>query len=270
MSEGMARETSMAGEAKRVAITGAAGGLGLALAKRFAREGRQIVAIDRDAEALRQMAAAVAADAKVCDIVDEAACLRLAAETGPVDLLINNAGITHFGRFETSAPSVVRHVMDVNFQGAVNMTAAYLPGLIAKQGAIAAIASVAGFAPLYGRTAYAASKHAMFGFFSTLATEVADRGVHVLIACPSFIATQATTRSAGQSSDGIARPGSAGQTAGKPLSPDDVADAIADGLARKRRLLPIGRLARLSYWVSRLAPAFYEKSMLRRMRAEIG
>ncbi|MBM3556680.1 MAG: SDR family NAD(P)-dependent oxidoreductase, partial [Alphaproteobacteria bacterium] len=210
------------------------------------------------------------ATTKVCDLADGAACERIADELGPVDLLINNAGITQFSRFDVMTPETLRQVMEVNFFGAVNATRAFLPGLKARRGAIIAIASVAGFAPLYARSAYAASKHAMIGFFSTLGAELAGDGVHVLIACPSFIATQETARPANAAESGMARPGSARRTAGTPLSPEDVAEAILAGLAARKRLLPIGRTAWLSYWLSRLAPGLFERAMLRATKDEVG
>ncbi|MBW7850637.1 MAG: SDR family oxidoreductase [Rhodospirillales bacterium] len=260
--------------ARKVAVvTGAAGGLGRALCRRFARDGMGVAALDRDAAGLALLARdGIPVVAIAADITDVEACRRAAAEVrdrlGAADVLVNNAGITHFSTFAEAGAEVVRRVLEVNFLGAVHATEAFLPQLVARRGAIAAISSVAGFSPLYGRSGYSASKHALHGFFDTLRAELKDDGVAVTLVCPSFIATQAVIRGAGPSDGGIARPGMAAQTAGRPLSPERVADAVVDALRRRRRRVVIGRLAHLSYWLNAFAPAAFERAMLRRIRPE--
>ncbi len=127
-----------------------------------------------------------------CDVTDAASCadaIRSAVERfGGVDVLVNNAGITHRSAFATTDPAVLRRVMEVNFFGAMNLTHHALPHLLRSRGAIVAISSVAGFAPLIARTGYAASKHALHGFFESLRSEVRSQGVDVTLVCPSFIA----------------------------------------------------------------------------------
>ena len=86
-------------------------------------------------------------------------------------------------------PAVIRRVMEVNFFGAVHCTRAALGDLVRTRGLIVAISSVAGFSPLIARTGYAASKHALHGFFDSLRTELVDSGVDALLVCPAFIAT---------------------------------------------------------------------------------
>ncbi|MDO8776633.1 MAG: SDR family oxidoreductase, partial [Burkholderiaceae bacterium] len=184
---------------KVVLVTGAAGGLGAALCRRYAAAGAHIAAMDRDQARLDALVATLPAGtlaiggAEAGDITQPAAC-RLAvdktvAHFGALDGLINNAGISHRSLLQDTDPAVIRRVMDVNFFGAVHMTHAALPALIASRGVVAAISSVAGYAPLLGRTGYCASKHALHGFFDTLRTEVQDQGVQVTLVCPSFIAT---------------------------------------------------------------------------------
>ena len=89
-----------------------------------------------------------------------------------VDLLVNNAGISHRSRSRDTDPEVIRRVMDVNFFGALACTHAALPHITRAAAWSIAISSVAGFSPLIGRTGYAASKHALHGFFDSLRTEV--------------------------------------------------------------------------------------------------
>jgi short-subunit dehydrogenase len=235
-----------------------------------------VTALDLARPQLETLASSIDSDllhTELLDVTDapqcEAVLGRVVAEDGPVDLLINNAGITHFSRVEETRLETLHQVMAVNFAGAVNCTKPLLPGLIAQQGTIVAISSVAGFAPLYGRAAYAASKHALVGFFSTLRAEIEPRGVRVLIVCPSFIDTQADRPAGASLYPGTGRPGQATRTAGGTMSSEEAARAIVRGIARDRRLLLLGRVAKLSWWLSRLLPGVFERVMARQTRAEV-
>ncbi len=253
---------------KRVLVTGAAGGVGKALCRCFMDRGARVLAADIDEGALGQLRADLPGIEIVrCDLTDETACAEMFAGK-PFDVVVNNAGITHFSRFSDTTPQTIRNVMTVNFFAAVNVTKAVLPALKSSGGSVAAISSVAGFSPLYGRTGYSASKHAMHGFFDSLRSELREDGVHVLIVCPSFIATQQDVRRSKEVSD-VARPGSASQTAGRPLSPDMVAEQICQAVVRRRELLVVGRLGKLSYWINRISPRLFEHLMVRRMKSEI-
>jgi short-subunit dehydrogenase len=154
----------------------------------------------------------------------------------------------------------------VNFFGAVHCTKAALPRLIERRGLVIAISSVAGYTPLIARTGYAASKHALHGFFESLRTEVAPQGVQVMMVCPSFIATQIDRNALGGDGQPVRH---AQVTIGRPLTADAAAQQIVAGAARGRRLLLVGRTAWLAWWVSRLAPAVYERLMARRLRGEL-
>lgn len=256
-----------------VVITGAAGGLGRALVQAFLQAGAQVLALDRDAAALAALRQASGEAAllttAVCDITDSQACndaiAQAVARWGGIDVLINNAGISHRSLFAGTDPTVIRKVMEVNFFGAVHMTHAALPHITARRGVVAAISSVAGYAPLLGRTGYCASKHALHGFFDTLRTEVQAQGVQVTLICPSFIATGIGAAALGGSGAAAASPR---VTTGGESAPEDIARQIVAALAQGRtRLLP-DRTSRLAWWVSRLAPGFYARTMARRVRAE--
>ena len=258
-------------DGKVAVVTGGAGGIGRALADAFEAVGAQVALLDRDAEALAEAAAERGGRPLVvrCDVTDPAECAAaiaaVEAELGGVDVLVNNAGISHRSPFTSTDPSVLRRVMEVNFFGAVHCTAAALPSLTARRGRIVAVSSVAGFAPLVGRTGYAASKHAMHGFFDSLRAELVGSGVSVTIACPYFTDTALRTHALdGKGQSGSAPPPSLG----KPLAPEDVAEEIVRGCIDRRRLVVSGRVGRASWWVSRLAPAAYEALMRRNQRGE--
>jgi NAD(P)-dependent dehydrogenase (short-subunit alcohol dehydrogenase family) len=256
---------------KVILITGAAGGLGAALCHRFAAAGAHIAAMDLDATRLQDLVATLPAGTLSIagNIADPAACQAAIDQTvahfGALDGLINNAGISHRSLFQDTDPAVIRRVMEVNFFGAMQMTHAALPHLIQTRGMVTAISSVAGYAPLLGRTGYAASKHALHGFFDTLRTEVEALGVGVTLVCPSFIAT-GIGRAALSGQGGSAT--SARITAGGESSPDDIAQRIVDALAQGRSLLLPDRTSRLAWWVHKFAPGFYARTMKRRVGAE--
>ncbi|OGA01322.1 MAG: hypothetical protein A2Z64_15130 [Betaproteobacteria bacterium RIFCSPLOWO2_02_67_12] len=251
-----------------VAITGAAGGLGRALVAAFAARGARVAALDLDAAGLAQLAPEVLA--LPCDITRPQACrdavAQVLARFGALDVLVNNAGISHRSLLAATDPAVIRSVMEVNFFGALNATQAALEALTARRGAIVAISSVAGFAPLVARTGYAASKHALHGLFETLRAELEGSGVHVMLACPGFIRTAIAQAHLG--ADGGAARGPR-TVVGEALAPEEVAARIVNALERERRLLLIGGVARLAWWMSRLAPRLYARIMVRRMRAEL-
>ena len=255
-----------------VVVTGAAGGLGRALAARFAAAGARVALLDRDAAAVEAAAAGLgqAALGLACDVSDAVQCeralARAAAALGPVHVLINNAGISHRSAYAATDPAVIRRVMEVNFFGAVHCTRAALDDLARTRGLIVTISSVAGFSPLIARTGYAASKHALHGFFDSLRAELADSGIDVLLVCPAFSATGIERNALG--GDG-APARHAQRVVGVRAAPDAVADEIYEAARRGRRLLLHGRTARLAWWLSRFAPGLYARLMARRLRGEM-
>lgn len=262
-----------------VLITGAAGGLGKALVQVFLQAGANVMALDRDARGLDAMQQSIAANhpsqsrsllTATCDVTSlpscEAAVTQAIARFGGVDVLINNAGIAHRSAFADTQVEVLHRVMDVNFFGAVHCTHAAIASLRKRHGMVIAISSVAGFSPLIGRTGYAASKHALHGFFESLRTEVQDDGVDVLIVCPSFIDTGIDRAALG--ADGQPATHSR-KTTGQATQPVEVADAIFQAAQQRRTLLLFSFTAKAAWWLSRLWPTRYAAIMKRRLRAEI-
>jgi len=249
-------------------ITGGAGGLGQAFARRLLGEDWHIVLVDLPValDALPDLPAQV--ERIACDLTDEAAVARVCAEITarhPVlDLVIHNAGVTQIGLFSETTIASQRRVMEINYFGSVAMAAGLLSAVRAGRGTHLAISSVAGFAPLYKRTAYAASKHALNGFFSSLAAEEAEHGVTVAIAAPSFVATNPGRLDAG--TDGIGRPGAASDGFDE-MSPDRAAEIILKGWRRGKRFIPVGRVATLGWFITRLSPRLYSWLMMRKIRS---
>ncbi len=259
----------------RVVLTGAAGGIGTALARAFSARGDRVALLDLNLDSLQALGRDLDGEALAlrCDVTEPADCAAAIEATvqawGGVDVLINNAGISHRSRFLDTDPAVLRRVMDVNLFGSVNMTHAALPALQQARGQIVVLSSVAGFAPLVGRTGYCASKHALHGFFGALRSEVRQDGVNVLMVCPSFIDTGLAERALAGDGQAIGA-GKVRATAGDALPPEALADAVLHALARRRELLLLPAVSRASYWLSRFAPRLYERMMMRTQAAEFG
>jgi short-subunit dehydrogenase len=258
-----------------VLVTGAGGGLGRAMASGFAAAGARIAALDKDAASLESLRSDLEARgteclALTCDITDADACAGAVAAAvkrfGTLDVLVNNAGMSHRSGFAATGLDVIRRVMAVNFFGAVHCTKAALPHLVEQRGLIIAISSVAGYTPLIARTGYAASKHAVHGFFASLRTELEPQGVDVMIVCPSFVATRIDRNALGGDGQPVRH---AQLTVGRPLTAEAAAGRVLAAAQRGQRLVLIGRTARAAWWLSRLAPRLYERIMARRLRGEL-
>lgn len=253
---------------KTAVISGGAGGLGQALSAALQAAGWHVVLLDLNIEGLAQT---VAQTPIACDLTDAdqlaAACARIAQAHPRIDLVIYNAGITQIGAIDTLSDAAHRKVFEINYFAAVNMARALLGPVRAAAGTHLAISSVAGFTPLYHRTAYAASKHALEGFFKSLRSEERGHGVRVLIAAPSFVATN-IGRSERQE-DGTARPGSAADGMDY-MTPDAAAAEILKGLRRGRPMIPVGRVARLAWWINRASPRLFQRLMERSVEGHGG
>jgi NAD(P)-dependent dehydrogenase (short-subunit alcohol dehydrogenase family) len=248
-------------------ITGGAGGLGKALAHRLLKEDWRVVLMDLPAALQALKLESEGVERVACDLTDEAAvastCAEISARHPAVDLVIHNAGVTQIGLFDETTLASQRLVMEINYFGSVRVAAGLLKAVRKGRGTHLAVSSVAGFAPLYKRTAYAASKHALNGFFASLASEEAQHGVKVVIAAPSFVATNPGRLDAGE--DGIGRPGAA--TDGfDEMSPEQAAAIILDGWRRGKDFIPVGRVASLGWRINRFSPRLYRWLMMRKIR----
>lgn len=259
---------------KTVVITGGASGIGAAIARRFGSEGARIGILDFDKKSLDAIAsdltgAGIEVSAHQCDVTNEAQCIKAMKEVishfGGVDVLVNNAGITQRSLFRDTTIQVIRKVMEVNFFGSINCTKAALESLIERKGMIIVITSIAGIAPLYGRTGYSASKHALHGFFESLRTELKDVGVHVMMVSPGFTQTNLQTRALDGTGKINLRPRS---IPGTQTTPESVAKAVYKGACRKKRSIVLTFVGKLSYFTIKFFSVFYEYLMVRAVKKE--
>ncbi|MGO4567319.1 SDR family oxidoreductase [Rhizobium sp. 2YAF20] len=185
---------------KRILITGAAQGIGLAIAKACAGEGASLFLIDMDgarlaAEAEMLRAQGVSLGFARADITDaaaiEAVVSQAAADIGALNALINNAGINVFSEPLAMTDAEWQRCFDVNLKGAWNCCRAVLPGIIEQGGgAILNIASTHAFTIIPHTFPYPLAKHALLGMTKSLGIEYAGRGVRVNALAPGYVATQ--------------------------------------------------------------------------------
>lgn len=194
----------MSFENQIVWITGASSGIGAALAIELARKGAILVLSARREDRLHEVRAECVSTEKhlvlPLDVTDtgshEGAFREIMARFGRVDVLVNNAGIGQRGTILRSNLDVERHIMDVNFFGAISITRRVLPHMVERNaGLIVVMSSVMGKLSTPGHATYAASKHALHGYFDGLRSELYKTGIGVSIICPGYIQTDISKHS---------------------------------------------------------------------------
>jgi len=250
-------------------LTGAASGIGQALALHLAREGCHLALADRDAAGLadtaaRARVAGVTVTEHVLDVSDAAALAALPAavlaEHGRVTLLVNNAGVALMGDFEQATLDDFEWLFSINFWGPVRLTRAFLPMLRAQGTAqIVNISSIFGIIAPAGQTAYSAAKFAVRGFSEALRHELETTGIGVSVVHPGGIKT--AIASSARVSAGI-DPADAARAATRfattfITTAEQAAARIVTGIEKREKRILIGRDARLLDVFQRLMPTGY-------------
>jgi short-subunit dehydrogenase len=259
-------------------VTGAASGIGAALATQLAARGSNLVLVDRDKERLDGVAEGVrrdhpqlAVDTYVVDLSDDAATAEaaesLAAAHPGTTLLVNNAGVALGGRFDQVTLEEFDWVMAVNFRSVVRLTHAYLPVLKAHPGShLVNVSSVFGiFAPA-GQAAYSASKFAVRGFSEAVRHELAEDGVGVTVVHPGGIRTRIAETARTGSGVSVEEDEQGRKQFAKLLRmpPEDAAAQIVAAIEGRRPRLLIGWSAKVPDVLVRLMPGSYWKLIARR------
>jgi NAD(P)-dependent dehydrogenase (short-subunit alcohol dehydrogenase family) len=217
---------------KTVVVTGAASGIGRALARRFAAEGAaHVVAADRDHDGALVVAEEIGGSAASTDVSREADIVELIDHTettvGPIDLFCSNAGVLSIGGVEQPDEGW-RRSLDINVMAHVWAARHLVPRIIDRgHGYLLNTASAAGLLIQIGSAPYTVTKHAAVGFAEWLSITYGEQGLGVSVLCPQAVETKMTT--------GIEGGGVAGVDG--MLSPEAVADAVIDGLAEERFLI---------------------------------
>jgi dehydrogenase/reductase SDR family protein 7B len=255
---------------KVIIITGASSGIGKALAFECARMGAKLVLasrsglIDPDMYAITPEILWVKTD--VTKVKDCEELVRKTVEKfGGIDILINNAGISMRALFSEVNLDVLHRLMDTNFWGTVYCTKFALPYLLKSQGSLIGVSSVAGYKGLPGRTGYSASKFAMQGFLEVVRIENMKKGLHVLIACPGF--TASNIRNVALSSDGTAQ-GETPLDESKLMTADQVAFHIIHAIEKKKERLILTTQGKMTVMLNKFFPKFMDKMVYSHMAKE--
>ena len=251
-------------------ITGASSGIGEALAGAFARDGARLILSSRRTEELRRVADACGGAPERVRVLpldltesDTLAAKAREAESqfGRIDILVNNGGISQRSPAKDTDLSVDRRIMEINFFSAVTLTRAVLPAMLARRaGRIVVIGSVVGKFATPRRSAYAASKHALQGWFDALRAELRGSGVGVTMVCPGLIRTNISLnalRADGSRNDQMDK----GQENG--MSPDRCAQAVLRATAAGRREIYPGGPETWAVLLNRLFPGLFARLIAR-------
>ncbi len=257
---------------KVVWITGASSGIGEALAYEFNKKGTHLILSSRRIEELTRVKEAC------IDHVDTVKILPLdLADTGElsgkvqeaislfgsVDMLINNGGISQRAYAADSNMETIRQLMEVNFFGTIALTKAVLPFMIEQNsGHIVVISSVMGKLGTKHRSAYAASKHALHGWFDCLRQEMYQHNIHVTLVCPGFVKTNITVNALTADGEKYSRMEDAQK---KAMNPEEFARKLLPKLAKEKEEVYIGGYEILAVYMKRFFPGILNR-ILRRVK----
>lgn len=261
-------------QGKTVIITGASAGIGEELAVALAARGANLVLAARDAEALARVQqrceqAGGKALSVPTDVTDPEACRRMVERAveafGGIDVLVNNAGMSMWARFdEITDLTLFERLMRVNYLGTVYCTYAALPHVKARKGLLVGISSLTGKTGVPSRTGYAASKHAMQGFFDSLRIELRGSGVDVLVVSPGFVATGIRERALGP--DGKAVGVSPREESRDTMDVDTCVRRIVRAVERREREVVMMPRATLVMVLKAIAPNLVDNVAAKAMR----
>lgn len=252
---------------KRVWITGASSGIGEALSKAFAATGAHLVISARNERELQRVAAdcaslgASSVIVKTLDLSDHqsipGAVQQIIQQTGKLDILVNNGGISQRGLAKDTALEVDKQIMNINYFGTLAMTKAVLPVMLTHQlGHIVTITSLTGKfgAPL--RSSYAASKHALHGFFDSLRAELSATPIKVTLICPGYVRTNISINAL--KGDGAAQ-GTMDDATNKGMDPDVLAQKILRDIESGKLEVYYGGKEVLGVYLKRFLPNYFAK-----------
>ena len=249
-----------------VLITGAGSGIGRATALLMAERGATVLCADIVQEAAEKVAAeceergAPAASAYVVDVADRAALEALAADIhaahGPLDVVVNNAGVGMTGRFLDVTQADWEWIRGVNLDGVVNGCAVFGKAMVdAGRGHVVNLSSGLGYTPTASEPAYVTTKAAVLALSQCLRADWQQSGVGVTAVCPGVINTPIIdrTRFVGEMDDPVRRERTV-KVFRRGHKPRKVAAAIVDAIERNRAVVPVGFEAKVGWWFQRFAP----------------
>ena len=262
---------------KVVWITGASSGIGLETARRLSTAGARLVISARRAAVLEDVKASLAKPENVLVVpIDlespqhfEEATRKVIDHFGGIDILINNAGISQRSYVVDTNLSVDKRIMEINYFGTVALTKAVLPHMLeAGGGHFVTVTSLVGKFGFGVRSAYAASKHALHGFFESLHIELYGRGIRVSLVCPGPVQTPISLNAL----DGAGKPtGEMDEMQKKGMPVDRAVDIMLQGVSRGKKEIIIGSFkeklgVRLKAW---MPSVFFKMALKQNPRGEV-
>ncbi len=244
-----------------VVITGGARGIGRATAQRLANAGCTVVLGDLDAALAATAAAeigrgAVSAELDVTSAESWRAFAEATAEAGPVDALVNNAGIMPIGSILKEPDEVTRAIVDVNLHGVINGTKSVVPGMVERgRGHVVNVASAVGRIAVADGATYSASKFAVVGLSEALRSELRPQGVDVSVVLPTVVQTELSA--------GV--PAAKGV---KPVTADDVAKVIEQVLRKPKAEVWVPRWSQAIVRTTSILPRSVQDAVSRAMGAD--
>jgi len=254
---------------KVVWITGASSGIGEALAYAFAAAGAQVILSARSTDRLKEVASRCLNPDRhwvlpldLSDLSSLGVQAHSVLDTyGRIDILVNNGGISQRSFATETSMETVRRIMETNFFGTVALTGAVLPAMLEKgSGRIVVISSLVGKIGTPLRSTYAASKHALHGYFDSLRAEVQKKGIGVTIVCPGFIRTSISINAL--TADGSCH-GVMDDAQACGMSADLCASRLLKAVAAGRDEVCIGGKELLAVYIKRFFPSLYNRLVLR-------
>ena len=255
---------------KIVWITGASSGIGAACARACSAQGARVILSARNIDKLKEVQESLSGESSILSLdVSEADQLasksKAAAEIyGPIDILINNAGISQRGLVIDTELAVDRRLFEVNYFGNIALSKAVLPSMLERgSGSLVIISSIAGKLSTGGRSSYAATKHALQGFYDALRAEVTDKGVHVNGICPGYIKTDISIHALKGTGEkhGVMDPNQA-----KGMSAEKCAEKIIKAINTNKEETLIGGSETRNVMIRKFLPHVYYKIIAKMVR----
>ena len=256
-------------DGKVALVTGGAKGMGASHCAALAAEGAFVVVCDVLDEQGAALAQEIGGSYLHLDVTSESDWIAAVAATekefGPIDILINNGGMSQRSLTAETPLEIDRKIMEINFFGTIALTKSVLPYMIKQNsGHIIAMSSIAGKFGFYFRSAYAASKHALHGFFESLRMEVQLNNIKVLIVCPGKIKTNISINAI--TGDG-GKHNKMDESQEKGLSAKECARQILSGIKNNKEELFIGGKELRAIWVKRFFPNLFTR-LIRKQKPE--
>src|SRR3954471_8209222 len=246
---------------KVVVVTGAGSGIGRASAVLFSKLGAKVHVADVNGESAEAVAREIGGQAHTVDVTDpeavDAFASRVFEEDGRVDVLHSNAGIGHAAEIEQTTVDDWQRVIGVNLLGMAYVVQAFVPRLLAQGGrsSIVNTASMAGLVAAPGMAPYSSSKFGVVGMSESLNAELAEHGIHVCAVCPGIIDTPITRSAIMRGEPAERREAAIDFYRRRGASPDDVAEAVADAVRKRKLIQPVPLSHVMPLWLlKRIAP----------------